>query len=170
MCCNYISSDPFAGLLLDFEWVLGPFCYFDPKCGSKSLSSKPHWLFEYWKLESLFNGFGRFKHRLYFVNWRGISFLRYINLTKKKIFIRINDYFFQIRSYILRIITRYLVSVSCLTGICFFWCKDLQPGMLDSLSKATRRETLVKIVPKSSSTPLFSSCSHKVWMNHDPSL
>ena len=95
-------------------------------------------------------------------------FLRYINLWTENIFIRIHNYFF--KSYILRIITSYLVSVSCLTGICFFWCKDLQPGILDSLSKATRRETLVKIVPKSSSPPLFSSCSHKVWMNHDPSL
>ena len=89
---------------------------------------------------------------------------------RNKIFIRIHNYVFQIRNYILRIITSYLVSVSCLTGICFFWCKDLQSGILDSLSKATRRETLVKIVPKSSSPTLSSSCSHKVWMNQDPSL
>ena len=86
LCCNYISTDPFVGLLLDLEWVLGTFCYFDPNCGSKSLSSNPHWLFEYWKLESFFNGFGRFKHRLYPFNWRGISFLRYINLPRKNIF------------------------------------------------------------------------------------
>ena len=35
-----------------------------------------------WNL--FFNCFCRFKHRLYFVNWRGVSFLRYINLPKKK--------------------------------------------------------------------------------------
>ena len=169
-CCNYISTDPFVGLLLDFEWLLGIFCYFDLNCCWKPLSSNHYWLFEYWKLESFFfNGFGRFKHRLYPLNWWGISFLRYINLPKNKYLLESIIIFFK-RNYILRIITRYLVSVSCLTGICFFWCKDLQPGILDSLSKAIRRETLVKIVPKSSSPQLFSSCSHKVWMNHDPSL
>ena len=142
--------------------------YFDPKCGSKSFSSKPHWLFEYsnWNLCSVVSA----DLNIGSTSSIGDEFLFWaISIYQRKKYSLESMIIFS-KSYILRIITRYLVSVSCLTGICFFWCKDLQPGMLDSLSKATRRETLVKIVPKSSSTPLFSSCSHKVWMNHDPSL
>ena len=169
--CDYISTEPCVGLLLDFEWVLGTFCYFDPNCGSKSLSSNPHWLFEYLNMESFLFSMGSADLNIVSIPSIGEEFLFWgISIYERKKYSLESIIMFFKRNYILRIITGYLVSVSCLTGICFFWCKDLQTGILDSLSKATRRETFVKIVPKSSSPPLFSSCSHKVWMNHDPSL